>query len=110
MKPWLLVAALDGLTLSGQQPESQGECGPGRKNAHACHCPIMVSRRQAAHEENCDRDSRTRKERSECMAKMPEACDILEHPGYSVGPNDEDGNPTQKREDDSCFKYCRLDL
>ncbi len=104
---------LSGLLLipivTGQEDESTGQCGPQR-GAHECHCPRMVARRQEAHEETCDRESRTPKERQECMRRMPEACDILEHPTTYGGEVDEDGNPIGKQDADSCFKYCRLDL
>ena len=96
--------------VTGQQDESVGQCGPQR-GAHECHCSRMVARRQQAHEEACDRDSRTPKERQECMRRMPEACDILEHPTITYGGDvDEDGNAIGTKDEDSCFKYCRLDL
>ena len=113
MRRALSLLLLGGLLLipivTGQQDESVGQCGPQR-GAHECHCPRMVAHRQEQHEESCDRESHTPKEREECMRRMPEACDILEHPityGDEVG---EDGSPIGKKDEDSCFKYCRLDL
>jgi hypothetical protein len=70
-----------------------------QRGAYEGHCPRMVAWRQQAHEEVCDRDFRTPKERQGCIRRMPEACAILEHPEV-----DEDGT----KDEDSCFKYCRL--
>src|SRR5579864_3429544 len=107
MKLVTIIALLAVLTLqvslTGQQNESQGQCGPQR-GGHECHCPRMVAAHQQAHEETC------LKEYKDCMAKMPESCDILEHPKYVEGPKDDEGNATFGKEPDSCFKYCRLDL
>lgn len=109
LSSFLLVGLLLVPIVTGQQDESVGQCGPQR-GGHECHCPRMVARRQQAHEETCDRESRTPKERQECMRRMPEACEILEHPTIYSDEVDGDGNPIEKRDEDSCFKYCRLDL
>jgi len=100
---FLFVAAA-GLGLAGQEdPHSVDKCDIlPRAGAHQCHCPKMVSDVQQEYVDRCVRESKTKDEYRECMAKMPEHCDIVAYPSrYGAGEHKDQCKTTCKPE--RCF-------
>lgn len=111
-----LVVVLAYFLAAGGRAQDDGEddgslCGPmAAENVHECHCAHMVEAVQVQYEDECHKNSKTRKELNACLNSRADTCTVMDYPG-GHRYRDKDGEVKDAAgHPDQCLRKCRKEL